>query len=944
MSSYAQATQTIYYTTLNDLPSNTTYKSVVDKRGFLWVATENGLARFDGKKFETFTTAHGLTDNEIIDVLIDSNQVIWAVPFLHIPCYFNEKTSRFENEETDPALRQLEPGNTSTANVLRYGGLFFSNNRKGAYMVKNGRTTTFATDFPIRKVIEYQPGKLIFWAGGDKVMQQSGNGFEMIQKLEDDHFNINIKGDTTVSTIGNEVVIMRITANGRLEQVLRKKFGFTIRILSDAGIHYALISSSGNKYLLNRQTLEIESEIQNDKTVRNIIEDKDGNIWLSSINNGLIKIQQQRVLSYFPKELVGSNFSAIVKQGNLLVAGNNTGELVSYDGVYGVKKTAITGSRKVDAWVRRLIPIPGGIFMSCQAGSYIVDKTGSRTLQEFTGLNNRASKMVARINDTLLCMGNHVTAYKYNLRSQQFIDSVVLRVTALAADKQGAIYMGSTTGFYKWMGGTNLRYFGVNYKALSFRTNTIAVGPDGLVWVGLGTDTLVVLQNDIPISALPLGRQIPGTTCKSLYCNQPGELWLGTDKGLNKINYKLNGTTLTYTNSYYGMADGLLGEQVNDITLQNDTLYLATTNGINYLTTRLQLPPANIATFITGVLINGVKRPLEDNYRLDYDENSITVNFSGVDLTGFIPLFEYNINNAGWRPTERIELSQLQPASYSIAIRAIRRDGTPSTQQANIKFTIKTPFWKSGLFWLVLSLIGFSTILYIVQRRNRQKQQTAVAKAETEKRLAQLEMQALMAQINPHFVFNCLNSIKGFIYDRDYRQADVYLDKFSSLLRSTMDNAEASIISLQDEVNYLDTYLQLERLRFADKFTYTITLQPNVDPQQYFVPAMLLQPYVENAIRHGVRHLQNIQGHITIAIALQGAYLTFSIDDDGVGRKKAQQLKSENHIEYQSRGMQLSKRRAELYNIAQEIIDKQDAANQPAGTTILLRIPVTLKP
>jgi LytS/YehU family sensor histidine kinase len=205
-------------------------------------------------------------------------------------------------------------------------------------------------------------------------------------------------------------------------------------------------------------------------------------------------------------------------------------------------------------------------------------------------------------------------------------------------------------------------------------------------------------------------------------------------------------------------------------------------------------------------------------------------------------------------------------------------------------------------------------------------------------------MQALKAQINPHFVFNCLNSIKGFIYERDYAQADTYLDKFSELLRSTMDNADASVISLEEEIKYLDTYLQLEKLRFGDKFDYTISAATGIDKQKTYVPAMLLQPYVENAIRHGVRFLENKKGVINIVAKKEGAFLICEIDDNGIGREKAAALKSGMHIEYQSRGMQLSRRRAELYNIEQTVTDKKDTDGVATGTNITLKIPATLKP
>ena len=149
---------------------------------------------------------------------------------------------------------------------------------------------------------------------------------------------------------------------------------------------------------------------------------------------------------------------------------------------------------------------------------------------------------------------------------------------------------------------------------------------------------------------------------------------------------------------------------------------------------------------------------------------------------------------------------------------------------------------------------------------------------------------------------------------------------------------------MQEEINYLDNYLQLEKLRFDDKFEYFISVGSGIDSKTIFVPAMLLQPYVENAIRHGIRHLQNKMGKIDITIKKETVSLICEIEDNGIGREKGVALRNEMHTEYQSRGMQLSKRRAELYGIEQEIVDKKDEAGVATGTIIILTIPLDMKP
>ena len=155
--------------------------------------------------------------------------------------------------------------------------------------------------------------------------------------------------------------------------------------------------------------------------------------------------------------------------------------------------------------------------------------------------------------------------------------------------------------------------------------------------------------------------------------------------------------------------------------------------------------------------------------------------------------------------------------------------------------------------------------------------------------------------------------------------------------------SDAAIISLQSEISYLDNYLQLEKLRFDEKFDYSINVGEALDKEKYFVPAMLLQPYVENAIRHGMRFLENKKGSININVFAENNFLVCEIDDNGIGREKAAALKSERHIEYQSRGMNISRRRAELYNIRQEVTDKKDEQGAATGTTVTVKIPLDFK-
>lgn len=944
---FAQNIQTISYTIKDGLSSNSIYRTVIDHRGLLWIATENGLSRFDGKKFKTYTTSNGLTDNEIINLLIDSSGMVWAIPFGRTPCYYNITKDRFENEKTDTTLKAISFANTHREDVLKYGGIAVYNNKQGLFIIKNGITKAYNNLIPSnnslpQKIIEYKPGQLFLFFDDSLRNFKNGKIIKSIP-LAKGLTSAEIFKDKIYLVFKDKIVKTTLDDTGSIVTEKEKEYPFEIRIFCNTGKNLAITSVNGNTYLLDETTMELKENVYSKTPVRQLQEDKDGNTWLCTIENGLIKMQQKRISSYTDVPEMLQNFNTLIKT-NKIIAGTNRGEVYVYDGLFGVRHIQLSAINDMDAWVRKIIETPQGIFIATQKGSYLFDKDCRAIKQSFTGVLKKASKAAILLNDSVLVMGSHSRIFKHNLNTGKTFDSLGgKRTVSLGSDKLGRIYVGSNDGLYRWEK-EGLFNFGEKDNVLSYRITTIVCSPDSILWVGLGTDSLIAMKNDKLISIIPLGGSVPGNICKSLFCNKKGELWLGTNKGLNKISYIYVNNSIRWNNTYFGTADGLIGEQVNDITIKNDTVYVATNAGISYLPAGLILPVADIKTFITGINIDNIPEEIKSSYTLPYYKNDITIEFSGVDLTGFIPMFEYSINNSGWQQTDKIELKKLAAESYTIKIRAIKRDGSRSSNEAIVFFHIKKAWWKTNFFRIALLLLFFTGIIYFLETRNRQKQKAAITRVTTEKKMAELEMQALMAQINPHFVFNCLNSIKGLIYEKDFKQADSYLDKFSQLLRNTMDNAEASVISLKDEIIYLDTYLHLEKLRFGPAFDYKIIIAPGLNREKLFVPAMLLQPYVENAIRHGVRHLEDKKGGIVITAVTENGFLVIETDDNGVGREKAAQLKSDNHIEYQSRGMQLSRRRAELYNIQAEVIDKKDEKGNATGTTIRLRIPISLYP
>ena len=217
---------------------------------------------------------------------------------------------------------------------------------------------------------------------------------------------------------------------------------------------------------------------------------------------------------------------------------------------------------------------------------------------------------------------------------------------------------------------------------------------------------------------------------------------------------------------------------------------------------------------------------------------------------------------------------------------------------------------------------------------------------QTQQKMADVEMQALRAQMNPHFIFNCLNSINRYIVKSDQATASLYLTKFAKLIRLILDNSNSKNVILSNELEALKLYIDMEALRFEKKFSYEIRVDDNVATDSLEVPPLIIQPYVENAIWHGLLHKQTV-GHLKIHISLpDSSMLQCVIEDNGIGRAKAKELKSKSAITKKSLGMKLTENRLALLNkhaelnASVEIIDLVEENDAPLGTRVILKMPV----
>lgn len=252
-----------------------------------------------------------------------------------------------------------------------------------------------------------------------------------------------------------------------------------------------------------------------------------------------------------------------------------------------------------------------------------------------------------------------------------------------------------------------------------------------------------------------------------------------------------------------------------------------------------------------------------------------------------------------------------------------------------------TRYFNYGLTGSILGILIIA-ILLVRQTRLSSKQRMETMNHT----ISEITQRNLRQQMNPHFIFNTLNSIQYYVFQNDKMASNNYLSKFSLLMRKTLDNSQHTSIPIKEELEALELYLDLESLRFKEKFDWKITIDEEIDTLLYKIPTMLIQPYVENSIVHGLMYKENGKGKIRVDLALENEHIRCTIDDNGIGREKALEIKRKNNRDHQSLGTSITETRLKLISSIYgkrmniQYTDKKDETGRPAGTRVVINIPI----
>lgn len=495
--------------------------------------------------------------------------------------------------------------------------------------------------------------------------------------------------------------------------------------------------------------------------------------------------------------------------------------------------------------------------------------------------------------------------------------------------------------------------------------NCIFVDSMDSLWVGTsnGLYKFNASSNGFSLHNAP-GYILNSSDIRNIIEDNSKNIWVASKSGIFKLsgshtgivsigkNHGLHSSTLSYAARKLRSGELVFGDVAGYYSFHPD-----------YLTKNMKPPQITITDFkISNQIVKfgkgcQLELPIEETKKINlaYNENTFSFDFAGIHYSNPSEnshLFMLEGHEDSWRNagTEHsAHYFNLPHGTYVFKVKSVSSDGMWAMKSLEI---VIAPAWWNTWWFRITAGFCIALFLYGITRWwLNQKFRLQLERSEKEKQLAnlnrrttELEMQALRAQMNPHFIFNSLNSINRFILQNNRAQASEYLTKFSKLIRLILQNSQASLITLESELDSLQLYLELESLRFDYHFDFKITVDEDLDASTIKVPPLIIQPYAENAIWHGLMHKEE-KGHLEIELFLENKLLCCKIVDDGIGRKKAAELKSKSASTHKSMGMQITADRIAIMHQKQQtgtIITVSDlvlAGGEAAGTEVLLKVP-----
>jgi len=483
---------------------------------------------------------------------------------------------------------------------------------------------------------------------------------------------------------------------------------------------------------------------------------------------------------------------------------------------------------------------------------------------------------------------------------------------------------------------------------------------EGVIWIGTGTGLCRFNETAKKFTTFSEKNGSPKGQVGQLLVDDKDRIWMSAAGGISMLNASRTKF------SHYDPADGLQGREFGRSASKTHDGYLC--YGGKYGFNIFHPDSLRINNFIPQVILKRIMifdeaLKMDSSFtelktlKLSYKQNFFSFEFAALNYDHPEKnQYDYQLINFDKKVvhngTNRVfSYTNVPPGNYILKVTASNNDDVWNTAGFELELIIIPPFWATWWFksLVVLVLIG-SILLFFRGRENRIRKEEARQTA-INKQIAEIRMTALRGQMNPHFIFNSLNSIQHFITTRDKEEALNYLSKFSKLIRKILENSRENTVSIGNELQLLELYIQLEQLRFSNKFDYHISIDEKIDKENTEIPPLLIQPYIENAILHGLIN-KSEKGDLWLSLERSNGLLICKIEDNGIGRARAQEIERGKVSRHKSLGIKVTEERIsglfELLEYKMEVVVEDlfeikqvpGKTPEPAGTRVTISIPV----
>jgi len=959
--------QTPYYRIYDGrfgLPSSEVYSVTQDKDGYLWFSTDHGLARFDGYQFKTLDVQEGLPENSVFYFRNDDKGRTWfntydgklgyllngkAYPYIHNNVL--EKFLRQKSVSNFAVFQSYHIDENETAHFYLQRVGCFSIDAHGILNTK----TTEAIKSKTLKLSFDKTGKAIFSGPGELAFDSVEiRHNQQVHRVDIQVMNTHKRLPKNLSAVAcNDAFYLSYQ-----QTIAKIKHGvvtnlfecprYIVGIDADKQNNIWVLTLSGGVYVLDCD-LKIKNHYFPGESISDFLQDHEGGIWLTSINKGIFYIPdlQHTILTKsdkMPDDQVSD--LSLDWEGRLWMTffSGKVG-MYSPDGIiyydlsmdsreFIVKILADPYRKRI--WVatdRKLVYIENGkvhLYRFINNWKSNIDSPAVKSL----ALNPA---------DSTLWVGQFVGVSNININGITTFHSSLKgtfyeRIESIEVDAKSNIWLGATRGLFQLKNGEFINY-GKQYPLLKERITALKAIGDTL-WIGTRGNGLLLLTPDT-LRQFTMDDGLISNSIKviSFYENH---LIIGSNNGLSVLEKRLNNNTITILRQLGAME--MTSKEILQLIPTESELIVLSKSGISLIrdivhkTSDFEMP-----ILIRTVKVKNSTVDVATAIDIPFDNNSLSFEYFGISFlkTGKQTYRHRLLGLESEWVVNQLTSAQypyLPAGSYRFEVEVLNTNGIWSAEPAAFSFTILKPYWQKWWFYVVIITgtlaITFLFLRLYIQQQNKKRKLIAD--------INRFHQDALANQMNPHFLFNALNTVQKYILENDKLASSRFLSKFSNLMRMMLNNSQQERISILNEIESLTLYIEVEAARFKDRFSFSFECDPTIDQTKTMIPVFFIQPLIENAIKHGLMNSPD-HGKLNIRFDRKTNDLLCVVEDNGIGRAAAGRFIGT--LERKSLGISIIQKRISLINQSSNTSirlyyeDLVDESLLPSGTKAIIVFP-----